>query len=176
VVAGGRRIKFRALVVVGNHQGKVGAALGKGQDVAMAVAQARSLAAKRLVSVPIVNETIPHGLSIKYGGVKLILKPARPGTSIIAGGPVRAVVELAGIKNVVCKSFGSANKNNMVKATLLALRKLKASDKSSLENTSQVKEEVKGGATKEEVLIKKQESKSKLKRVSLDKEEGENET
>jgi len=106
----------------------------------------------------------------------LILKPARRGTSIIAGGPVRAVVELAGIKNVVCKSFGSANKNNMVKATLLALRKLKVIDKGSLEKASQVKEEVKGGATKEEVLREKQESKSKLKRVNLDKEEGKNET
>jgi len=137
VVAGGRRIKFRALVVVGDHQGKVGAALGKGQDVAMAVAQARALAAKRLISVPIVNDTIPHSLTIKYGGVKLILKPARPGTSIIAGGPVRTVVELAGIKNIVCKSFGSTNKNNMVKATLLALQKLKPTSQPLLKEVFQ---------------------------------------
>ncbi len=126
VVKGGRRIRFRALVVVGSGSGRVGAGVGKAGDVATAVQKAKDAAARKMQEVPIVKDTIPFETSVKYGGVRLLLKPAKPGKSIIAGGPVRTVVELAGIKNIISKSLGSANKINMVKATLAALNNLKS--------------------------------------------------
>lgn len=139
VVKGGRRIRFRALVVIGNKKGKVGAGVGKAGDVATAVLKAKEYANKHLHEVAIYNETIGHEISYKYGGVRLILKPAKPGHSIIAGGPVRAVVELAGIKNIVSKSLGSANKINMVRAALLALTSIKKPEKEVKHETAPVK-------------------------------------
>jgi len=121
-VKGGRRIRFRALVVIGNMKGKVGVGTGKAQEVITAINKAISTAKKNIIDVPIVNETIPHEARIKEGSAIVFLKPASKGTSIIAGGSVRAVLELAGIKNVIGKILGSSSKMNNVKATYLALK------------------------------------------------------
>jgi small subunit ribosomal protein S5 len=125
IVAGGRRFRFRATVVIGNRKGKVGVGIGKAANVTSAVSKAVAFAKKNLILVPIVDGTIPHEVTVDYGGAKVFLKPARPGTGVIAGGPVRAVVELAGIKNILSKMQGSANKLNNVQATILALKNLR---------------------------------------------------
>ena len=126
VVAGGKRMRFRALVVIGDHKGKVGMGLRKGADVSESVNKAVNAAKKNLVILPLVNETIPHGLNIKYKSSKLMLKPAKPGTGVIAGGAVRSVMDLAGVKNVVSKMLGSNNKVNNVKAVFAAFQKMKS--------------------------------------------------
>lgn len=131
-VAGGRRIRFRALVVVGDKNGRVGIGLAKSNEVAGATAKAAKRARKLLISVPIVNESIPHEVSCHYGSAHVILKPAPAGTSVIAGGPVRAVVELAGIKNVTSKILGAtSNKINNVMATYEALKQLRQPEQQS---------------------------------------------
>jgi len=137
VVAGGRRFKFRATVVIGNRKGRVGMGIAKGKDVSKAVDKAQVQAKKVMVDVPIVNGTIPHAVQVKFGGAEVLLKPARPGTGIIAGGSVRPVVELAGIKDVISKMLGSSNHANNVQATLEALSKLSTPD--MLEARRQVK-------------------------------------
>lgn len=125
-VAGGRRIRFRALVVVGNKNGEVGVGLAKSNEVASATAKATRKAKKQMIHVPIVNETIPHAITFRFGSAHVILKPAPAGTSVIAGGPVRAVVELAGIRNVTSKILGAtSNKVNNVMATYEALKTLR---------------------------------------------------
>jgi len=124
-VKGGKRIRFRALVVVGNRNGKVGAGIGKGQEVVLAVKKAVNHAKKSMIEVPILNETIPHEIRVDFGGAKLYLAPAGKGTSIVAGGSVRSVLELVGIKNILSKMLGSSNKINNVKATILALKSLR---------------------------------------------------
>ncbi len=125
-VAGGRRIRFRALVVVGNRNGQVGVGIAKSNEVASATAKATKKAKKSLVTVPIINDTIPHDIVYNYGSSQIMLKPAPAGTSVIAGGPVRAVVELSGIRNITSKILGkSNNKLNNVMATLLALKSLR---------------------------------------------------
>lgn len=125
-VAGGRRIRFRALVVVGDKNGKVGVGIAKSNEVASAAAKAGKKARKNMITVPIVNDTIPHDTSFHFGSAHVILKPAPAGTSVIAGGPVRAVVELAGIRNITSKILGAtSNKHNNVMATLEALRLLR---------------------------------------------------
>jgi small subunit ribosomal protein S5 len=128
VVAGGKRMRFRALVVIGNHKGKVGMGLKKGADVAESVNKAVNAAKKNLITLPLVNETIPHGLTVKYKSSSLMLKPAKPGTGVIAGGAVRSVMELAGVKNVVSKMLGSNNKVNNVKAVFSAFSKMKSKE------------------------------------------------
>jgi small subunit ribosomal protein S5 len=128
VVAGGKRMRFRALVVIGNHKGKVGMGLKKGADVAESVNKAVNAAKKNLITLPLVNETIPHGLVVKYKSSSLMLKPAKPGTGVIAGGAVRSVMELAGVKNVVSKMLGSNNKVNNVKAVFSAFGKMKSKE------------------------------------------------
>lgn len=128
VVAGGKRMRFRALVVIGNHKGKVGMGLKKGADVAESVNKAVNAAKKNLITLPLVNETIPHALNIKYKSSILMLKPAKPGTGVIAGGAVRSVMDLSGVKNVVCKMFGSNNKVNNVKAVFAAFSKMKSKE------------------------------------------------
>lgn len=125
VVAGGKRMKFRVCVVIGNKNGKVGTGTAKGLDVPTAVAKAIALAKKNLINVYIVNGTIPHRIHNKFKAAKLLLKPAPAGRGIIAGGSVRSVLELAGIKNVVGKILGSNNKENNIKSAMLALQKLK---------------------------------------------------
>lgn len=125
-VAGGRRMRFRALVVVGDRNGRVGVGVAKSNEVASATAKATKKAKKNLITVAIINDTIPHDVLYRYGSAEVLLKPAPAGTSVIAGGPVRAVVELAGIRNVSSKILGStSNKLNNVMATYEALRSLR---------------------------------------------------
>ncbi len=126
VVKGGRHLSFSALVVVGDGQGNVGAALGKANDVPTAIRKAAERAKKHLVRVLLLETTIPHPINIKYGAAQVMIKPASRGTGIIAGGGVRAVVEAAGIKDVITKSLGSRNRINVVWATLKALQSLRS--------------------------------------------------
>lgn len=126
VVAGGKRMRFRALVVVGDKRGKVGMGLRKGTDVSEAVNKAVNAAKKNMVAVPLQNETIPHRVHLKYKSSKILLLPAAPGTGIIAGGALRGVLELAGVKNILSKMQGSANKVNNVKAVFEAFGKMKS--------------------------------------------------
>ncbi len=128
VVAGGKRMRFRALVVIGDRKGKVGMGLKKGADVSESVNKAVNAAKKNLIVLPLVNQTIPHGLNIKYKSSSLMLKPAKPGTGVIAGGAVRSVMELSGVKNVVSKMLGSNNKVNNVKAVFAAFKKMKSKE------------------------------------------------
>ena len=122
VVKGGRRFRFKALVVVGNHKGKVGVGVSKGQDVQTAISKATDVAKKNLIVVPIANETIPHDAEVKVSGAQVLLKPAAPGTGIIAGGVVRQVIGVTGIRNMLSKSLGSTNKVNIAYATIEALK------------------------------------------------------
>lgn len=122
VVAGGKRMRFRALVVIGDRKGRIGMGLRKGTDVSDAIGKATSQAKKGLITVPIVEGTIPHIITLKYKSAKVLLKPARAGTGIIAGGPIRAVLSLAGIKNITSKMLGSSNKVSNVRATFEALQ------------------------------------------------------
>jgi small subunit ribosomal protein S5 len=124
VVKGGRRFRFKALVVVGNGKGKVGVGVSKGQDVQTAVSKATDVAKKHIISVPIVNETIPHDVEIKVSGAHVLIKPAAPGTGIIAGGVVRQVIGVTGIRNMLSKSLGSTNKVNIAYAVIEALQSL----------------------------------------------------
>jgi len=126
VVKGGRRFSFSAIVVVGDGNGSVGQGLGKANEVVDAIQKAVEDAKKNLVTIPIINETIPHEMTGKYSGGFVFMKPASPGTGIIAGGAMRAVLESAGVHNVLAKSKGSSNPHNVVKATLDALSKMRA--------------------------------------------------
>ena len=125
VVKGGRRFKFSALVVVGDKKGKVGIALGKAAEVADAIKRGGELARNKMQAVSLKDATIPHEIYSTYGGAKILLRPASPGTGIIAGKTVRSVLESAGIKDILTKSLGSKNAANVVKATLNALLSLR---------------------------------------------------
>lgn len=124
VVKGGRRFRFRALVVVGDRKHQVGIGIAKGADVSAAVAKATEVAKKHFITVSIYNATIPHEAEAKVGGSHILLKPASPGTGLIAGGVVRTVLEVAGISNCLSKSLGSSNKANTAYATIEALTSL----------------------------------------------------
>lgn len=124
-VKGGRRIRFRTLVIIGNRNGRVGMGVAKANEVATAVAKATTDAKKRMINVPIVNGTIPHEITIKMDRAKIILKPAKEGTSIIAGSAVRTVADLAGIKDLNAKVIGNATKINIAQATLTCFESLK---------------------------------------------------
>ena len=124
VVKGGRRFRFKALVVVGDKKGKVGVGVSKGQDVQVAISKATDVAKKNMVQIPVVNDTIPHEVEVKLGGARVLLKPAAPGTGIIAGGAVRTIIGVTGINNLLSKSLGSSNKVNVSYATIEALKSL----------------------------------------------------
>lgn len=124
VVKGGRRFRFKALVVVGDRKGKVGVGVSKGADVQVAVQKATDVAKKHLIQIPVHKGTIPHDVEVKLSGARVLLKPAAPGTGIIAGGVVRNIIGVTGITNLLSKSLGSSNKVNIAYATIEALRSL----------------------------------------------------
>jgi len=126
VMKGGRRFHFTAIVVVGDMAGHVGAAMGKATEVPEAIRKAGTIARKHLISVPMRGTTIPHPLVVRFGAAKVLIKPAPAGTGLIAGGGVRAVLEMAGVKDAVAKSLGSNNPANVVKATVKALSQLRS--------------------------------------------------
>jgi len=125
VTKGGKRFSFSALVVSGDQQGKVGISLGKSRDVSSAISKATNKARKRMIEIPLRGTTIPYDVKGKHGASKVIIRSASKGTGVIAGGAMRALMEAAGIKDVLAKSLGSANRQNVVKAALNALAKLR---------------------------------------------------
>jgi len=126
VVKGGKRLRFSALAVTGDANGHVGIGLGKANEVPEAISKAGAMARKSLIQVVLKGTTIPHEIEMKYGAAKVLLKPAAPGTGVIAGGSIRAVLESAGVKDVLTKSMGSPNRINVARATLLALKTLRS--------------------------------------------------
>lgn len=128
VMAGGKRMRFRACVALGDSHGKVGVATAKGADVTLAINKAVARAKKNMVIVPLVNETIPYEVRQKFGAAKILIKPAPRGTGVKAGGSLRIIFELAGVKNVVGKILGSNNKINIVSAAIEAIKKLRLID------------------------------------------------
>ena len=127
VVKGGRRFRFRALVAVGDHKGRVGIGSAKGADVTSAVTKATEVAKKHLITVPMYKDTLPHEAEAKVAGSRILLKPASAGTGLIAGGVIRTILEIAGVRNVLSKSFGSSNRTNTASATIAALESLVSS-------------------------------------------------
>ena len=177
-VKGGRRIRFRALVVIGNRKGKIGIGLGKSTDVSEAVRKAVSQAKKKLITIPIIDGTIPYEVISKFGSAVVMLKPAASGTSIVAGGCIRAVADLAGITDLLSKMMGSPNKVNNIVATIKALssfnpayteRVQKMSERNAAKTT--VNPEVKPviEEKKEEVVAVEKKPKAEVKKAAKKK-------
>ncbi len=166
VVKGGRRLRFRATVVIGNKQGQVGLGLGKSVEVSEAIRKAVTQAKKELVVIPLNNGTIPHNVKVKFKSSKILLLPASEGTGLIAGGSVRKILELAGVKNVLSKSLGSSNRVNNAKATIEALKELKETPymirAKALASKAPVKAEA-NAQTEEKVAVKKAQPKAEAK-------------
>ena len=141
VVKGGRRFSFSAIVVVGDGNGKIGFGLGKANEVPDAIRKAIERAKRSLVEIPLIKGTVPHEITGKYGAAQVFIKPALEGTGVIAGGAVRAVVEIAGIKNILTKCYGSRNPHNVVKATLQGLTHLKTKEMAARQRGKQKVEE-----------------------------------
>ena len=150
VVKGGRRFRFKALVVVGNRKDKVGVGVAKGSDVQTAVAKATDVAKKHLITIPLNGETIPHDSEVKFTGARVLIKPAAPGTGVIAGGVVRSVLSVTGINNLLSKSLGSTNKVNIAYATIEALKSLVPRDQWITTDKTSAKKVTKKVVTKEE--------------------------
>jgi len=125
VVKGGRNFSFTAIVVVGDRAGKIGVGNGKANEIADAIRKAKERATRSMFKVPIVNGTIPHEMMARYGASRVMMKPAAPGTGVIAGGTTRAIFEAAGIQNILCKSLGSNTSTNVVKATVNGLKSMR---------------------------------------------------
>ncbi len=155
IVAGGRRFRFRATLVIGNKKGSVGMGIGKGVDVSSAIAKALAIARKNMIKVLIIDNTIPYEIWVKYCGAKVFLKPAKVGTGVIAGGAVRTVMDLAGIRNITAKMYGSNNTPNNVRATLMALEKMRKPEDIASARGKKI----------EDLLGKKKEVKSEEKKV-----------
>lgn len=145
VTKGGKRFSFSALVVSGDRQGNIGIALGKSREVAQAIAKATTKARKTMFSVPMRDTTIPYSVVGRHGASKVVIRSAYKGTGVIAGGAVRAVMEALGVEDVLAKSVGSPNRQNVVKATLNALAQLRSADHLAKLRNQTVKEMVKGG-------------------------------
>ena len=131
VTGGGKRMRFRATVALGDQRGRIGIGIAKGPDVSIAIQKAATAAKKKMIRVPIVDDTIPHQVLMKRGAALILLKPAPKGSGVIAGGPIRVVMELAGVKNVVSKILGSSNKINNVYAVMDALKLLRTREQAS---------------------------------------------
>ena len=125
VMKGGKRLSFAALVVTGDGQGHVGVGIGKANEVPTAISKGGAQARKYLIKVPLAGSTIPHAITVKYGAATVMLKPAVPGTGVIAGGSIRAVLEACGVKDILSKSLGASNHINVARATIFALTGLK---------------------------------------------------
>lgn len=125
VVKGGRRLSFRATVIIGNRKGKVAIGLGKANEVTVAIQKGVSQAKKNIIHIPIIKETIPHNIKVKFKATRLLMIPAAPGTGIKAGSSTRKILELAGIKNILSKRMGSGNRINLAKATIKGLEMLR---------------------------------------------------
>ncbi len=151
VVKGGRRFRFKALVVVGNDKNKVGIGVAKGADVQAAIAKATEVAKKHIITIAIEKDTIPHDCELRYSGARVLIKPASPGTGIIAGGVVRSIIGVTGIRDLLTKSLGSTNKVNIAYATIEALRSL--TPRSEWLNATPVKPLVKTVTTEKVELV-----------------------
>lgn len=136
VVKGGRRFSFSALIVVGDRSGHVGYALGKANEVADAIRKGTELAKRNMFRVVMKDKTIPHEIESKFGGAKIFMRPASPGTGVIAGGGMRAVLELSGVRDVLAKSMGSTNPLNVIRATVQALERLRSREEIEAERKS----------------------------------------
>lgn len=169
VVKGGRRFSLTALVVVGDSKGRVGYGMGKAKEVPAAISKAIAKAKKNMVSIPMKGSTIAHQILGEFGAGKVLLKPAAPGTGIIAGGPVRAVMDVAGVRDILAKSLGSTNPVNIIKATFNGLENLKEAKKVAALRGLKVEEVLPKRQKVESGELKAQKEKAKTKKVEVEK-------